>query len=74
MQIKALASLVQSIKQYLIFSVRASDLAQVQDLLNDNTNGGWVCPLEGGLGFQVLEELQALSGAASAVLCQSCRV
>lgn len=51
-----------------------SYLAQVKDLLNDNANGGWVCPLEGGLCLQVLQKLQTLSGTASAVLRQSCRV
>lgn len=51
-----------------------SYLAQVKDLLNDNANGGRVCPLEGGLCLQVLQKLQTLSGTASAVLRQSCGV
>lgn len=62
--------IVKSVKSL----VSVSHLAQVKDLLNDNTNGGRVCPLEGCLGLQVLEELQTLSGTSSAVLCQSCRV
>lgn len=46
----------------------------MKDFLNDDANVGRVCPLEGGLGLQVLKELQTLSGTASAVLRQSCRV
>lgn len=51
---------------------RVSHLTQVEDLLDNHSNGGRVCLLEGGLGLQVLEELQTLSGAASTVLSQSC--
>lgn len=53
--------------------VSVSHLAQVQDLLNNYTNGGWVCLLEGCLGLQVLEELQTLSATTSAILHQSCQ-
>lgn len=42
--------------------------------MDDYAYGGWVCPLDGGLGLQILQVLQTLSGTTSAVLCQTYRV
>lgn len=46
----------------------------MKDFLDDNSNGSWVCPLEAAPGLEVLQELQALCGTASAVLRQSCKM
>lgn len=42
--------------------------------MDHNANGGRICPLERGLGLEVLQELQTLSGTAPAILSQACRV
>lgn len=48
-------------------------LAEAQDLVDDDLNRGRVGPEQRALGLELLQVQQRLSGAASAVLRQSCR-
>lgn len=45
----------------------------MKDLLDDDADGRWVCSLEAALGLELLQEVEALRGAASAALRQSCK-
>lgn len=58
---------------YAAHCAMPAHLAEAQDLVDDDLNRGRVGPEQRALGLELLQVQQRLSGAASAILRQSCR-